>query len=48
MELGALHKINVSLPETVCDLGAEQEVTDGYRQTGYEAEYGDYNVRRKR
>lgn len=39
MELGALHKINVSLPEMVCDVGTEQETTDGYRQTGYKVEY---------
>lgn len=48
MELGASHKINHSLPETVCDLGTKQETTDGYRQTGYKAEYGDYNVPRKK
>lgn len=40
-----LHKIDASLPETVC--GTEQETTDVCRQMGYKAEYGDYNVPRE-
>lgn len=45
--LGALHKVNVSLPEAVCDLGTERETADGSGQTGCKTEHGDDNVLRE-